>query len=245
MPYIGWAELNFRLSSSEIDLKVPFLVTEQCLDSPLIGFNVIEEIVKDSKGDVTLCQAITSSFTDLDSRTAPVLVNFIENLNQEELCFLKTTKRDITLPPKESQRVTCRANTGPVERNTPVLFEPDETSPWPNGLDISETLLTVKRGKSSQVDIEITNNTNHAIVLPGRTLLGRLQLVQSVTPVEVKVKEPASNAQPKGGQVSGTNEPDKTLIEEPFTANGKRQKENFFPQSLALCTVEPKYLYLQ
>ena len=87
MPYIGWAELNFRLSSSEIDLKVPFLVTEQCLDSPLIGFNVIEEIVKDSKRDVTLCQAITSSFTDLDSRTAPVLVNFIENLNQEELCF--------------------------------------------------------------------------------------------------------------------------------------------------------------
>ena len=215
MPYIGWAELNFRLSSSEIDLKVPFLVTEQCLDSPLIGFNVIEEIVKDSKGDVTLCQAITSSFTDLDSRTAPVLVNFIENLNQEELCFLKTTKRDITLPPKERQRVTCRANTGPVARNTPVLFEPDEASPWPNGLDICETLLTVKKGKSSQVDIEITNNTNHAIVLPGRTLLGRLQLVQSVTPVEVKVKEPASNAQPKGGQVSGANEPDDTLIEEP------------------------------
>ena len=64
------------------------------------------------------------------------------------------------------------------------------------------------------MNIEITNNTNHAIVLPGRTLLGRLQLVQSVTPVEVKVKEPASNAQPKGGQVSGTNEPDETLIEE-------------------------------
>lgn len=191
------------------------MLLNKCLDSPLIGFSVIEEIVKDSKGDVTLCQAITSSFTDLDSRTAPVLVNFIENLNQEELCFLKTIKRDITLPPKESQRVTCRANTGPVERNTPVLFEPDEASPWPNGLDISETLLTVKKGKSSQVNIEITNNTNHAIVLPGRTLLGRLQFVQSVTPVEVKVKERASNAQPKGGQVSGTNEPDKTLIEEP------------------------------
>ena len=129
MPYIGWMELNFRLSSSKNDLKVPFLVTEQYLDSPLTGFNVIEEFVKDSNGDVALCQAITFSFTDLDSRTAPVFVNFIKNLNQEELCFLKTTKRDVILPPMESQRVTCRANTGPVERNTPVLFEPDETSP--------------------------------------------------------------------------------------------------------------------
>ena len=121
-------------------------------------------------------------------------------------------------PPKESQRVTCRANTGPVERNTTVLFKPDEACPWPNGLEVSETLLTAKKGKSSQVDIEITNNTNDAIVLRRRTLLGRLQLVQSVTPVEVKIKEPASSAssaQLKGVQTSGTTEPAQTLNEKP------------------------------
>lgn len=193
MPYIGWVELNFRLSSCNNDLKVPFLVTEQYLDSPLIGFNVIEEIIKDSNEDVALSQAVTASFIDLDSQTASVFVNFIENLNQGELCFIKTSKRDITIPPKQGQRVTCRANTGPVGRPTPVLFEPDETNPWPSGLEVSETLLTVKKGKSSQIDIDITNNTNHDIVLRGRTLLGRLQLVQSVTPVEVKLKESESN----------------------------------------------------
>ena len=165
------------------DLKVPFLVKEQFLDSPLIGFNVIEEIIKGSNGGAALSKVITSSFTDLDSRTASVFVNFIENLNQEELCCIKTTKRDTTIPPKQSLRVTCRANTGLVERPTPVLFEPDETNPWPNGLEISETLLTVKKGKSCQVAIDITNNTNHEIVLRGRNPLGRLQLVQSVTPV--------------------------------------------------------------
>ena len=72
MPYIGWVELNFRLSLCNNDLIVPFLVTEQYLDSPLIGFNVIEEIIKDSNGDVALSQAVTASFTDLDSHTAPV-----------------------------------------------------------------------------------------------------------------------------------------------------------------------------
>jgi len=106
MPYIGWVELNFRLSSCNNDLKVPFLVKEQYLDSPLIGFNVIEEIIKGSNGDVALSQAVTSSFTDLDSQTASVFVNFLENLNQKELCFIKTTKRDITVPPRQSKRVT-------------------------------------------------------------------------------------------------------------------------------------------
>ena len=80
-PYIGWVEQNFRLLSYKNDLKVPFLVTEQ--HSPLIGFNVIEEIIRDSNGEVALSQAVTSSFPDPDSRTASIFVNFIKNLNLE------------------------------------------------------------------------------------------------------------------------------------------------------------------
>ena len=92
---------------------------------------------------------------------------------------------------------------------TPVLFESDETNRWPNGLEISEKLLTVKKGKSSQVDIDITNNTNLERVLRGRTPLGRLQLLQSVTPFEVKIKGPDSsnNDIPQETPGSGTRKP--------------------------------------
>ena len=53
----------------------------------------------------------------------------------------------------------------------------------------SGKLLAVKQGKSSQIEIEVTNTTKHDILLPNWTVLGRIGLVQSVTPVEVKFKE--------------------------------------------------------
>ena len=59
------------------------------------------------------------------------------------------------------------------------------------------------------MDINITNYTNHEIVLKGRTPLGRLQLVQSVKPVEVKIKEPDSgdNGIQQEAPGSGTRRP--------------------------------------
>ena len=77
--------------------------------------------------------------------------------------------------------------------NTPVLFEPDELSPWPAGLEISETLKTVRKGSVPRIEIEVHNTSQHDIIIPGRTQLGRLQLVKSVTPMEVKLAEPDSD----------------------------------------------------
>ena len=80
-------------------------------------------------------------------------------------------------------------NHGPIASSTPVIFKPDELRPWPTGLVIPEKPLAVKQGKSNQIEIEVTNTTKHDIVLPNRTVLGRIALIQSVTPVEVKFKE--------------------------------------------------------
>ena len=64
---------------------------------------------------------------------------------------------------------------------------------WPTGLEIYETLKTVKKGSVSRVDIEVHNTSDHDITLPRRTLLGRLQLIKSVTPMEVKLASTADN----------------------------------------------------
>ena len=49
--------------------------------------------------------------------------------------------------------------------------------------------MTVAGGSTCSVNIHVDNPTKHDITLKGRTILGLLQQVKSVTPLEVKLKE--------------------------------------------------------
>ena len=47
--YNGWTEIEFQLSNStkhDPVIQVPFLVTESPMEHPIIGYNVIEEVLK-------------------------------------------------------------------------------------------------------------------------------------------------------------------------------------------------------
>ena len=44
-------------------------------------------------------------------------------------------------------------------------------------------------GNTSIIHVQVTNNSDHNITLPGRTVLGHLQFVRSVTPVEVRLTD--------------------------------------------------------
>ena len=48
MPYEGWIEVSFKLMTSDDKhgMSVPFLISTEAMDHPIIGYNVIEEIVK-------------------------------------------------------------------------------------------------------------------------------------------------------------------------------------------------------
>ena len=132
---------------------------------------------------------MNSVFNDVPAKSVEALVEFIQAAGKEQLGIAKSSRKDYMIPKGETMNISCRVNHGPIASHTPVIFEPDELHPWPSGLVIPEKLLAVKQGKSSQIEIEVTNTTKHDILLPNRTVLGRIELVQSVTPVEVKFKE--------------------------------------------------------
>ena len=176
-----------KLTSTQEPVIVPFLVTSETIDVPLVGFNVIEEFMK-SKSEMTDTE-LACVFPCVSSANINVLVDLIKINSETDLCIVKTNKRDQVVEQGQGLKVPCRLNHGPLEVETPVIFEPDENSELPNGLVAQEALMTIKPGKSSKVNVEILNVSKHDIVIPKRSVIGRIELLQSVTPLDVKLKE--------------------------------------------------------
>ena len=84
-------------------------------------------------------------------------------------------------------RLSCKHRTS--QARSPVLFEADGQPDWSSGLTADESRAIVRSGKSSSMDIHpVSSTTEHDIILPKRFALGRLQLVRSVTPLQVHLK---------------------------------------------------------
>ena len=160
--YIGWVQLNFQLSQGQPLLQVTFLVMTKRLNSPLIGNNVIEHCVKSNFfGPYTM----GSVFDDIPFEKFEALVDLIQIYENEQLGIAKSCKKDYLVRHREATSISCRVNHGPIVTRTPVIFEPDELSPWPTGLVITEKLHAIKSCKSGQIEIEVTNITKHDILL--------------------------------------------------------------------------------
>ena len=120
-------------------------------------------------------------FCSCKGEKVQVLIDLISANDPDDLCQAKCRKTDILIPKNQSIYVPCRANTGPINRTVPVLFEPIDNTELPSGLLLQEELYkSIKQGNCSLMNVKITNQTNHDIILPGRTVVGHLQLVRSV-----------------------------------------------------------------
>ena len=160
---------------------------------PIVGFNVIEitkqpvDCASAGVGE-SVVDALSSSLTGVERENADALVDLIKTESAQELCSIKSRKQDTLIHKGKSVIVSCRAATGPVGK-VPLLFELDPDSSYPSDLEIPETQLTVTSASTCRVNIRVDNPTKHDVVLKGRTVLGRLQQVKSITPLEVKLNE--------------------------------------------------------
>ena len=169
-------------------------MTEEDFDPFILGYNVIELIVAERsnaklKRKVPISAVLSESFSNMSSGNIHALINFVQTSKNGILCDSNTTKNDVIIPPKHSIKVVCRANTDGLNKKIPALFQPSEEPSCPSGIEIPETLVIVTPRKSSRVTVCAENTTDHPITLKNRSCNGRLELVKSVTPLEVQQKD--------------------------------------------------------
>jgi len=182
IPFDGWIEVTFRLAGDDAgtdELMVPVLVRQQEQEHPIIGFNIIEEILKRHNGEplVVSHTIIQRSFPSVDPSKVETLVNLVcIRIEDAGTSVVRIGRRDVMVPRGESVKVKCRVPLGPVAEELPVIFEPKEESNIPEGLELSEELRKITPGTSSQVTILVRNSTNRNILLKRRTELGQIQM---------------------------------------------------------------------
>ncbi len=135
MPYIGYVEVTFSLPSQtphHTELVIPILVASgQNLSRPIIGFNVIEQIVNSTEqvqsstgSDNMLERTVKASFPSLKRSKVQT---FIKLVSAESSCeyIVKTMKWHVTVPKRSTVQVSCRAYMQPVKEDNTLIIEPD------------------------------------------------------------------------------------------------------------------------
>ena len=184
IPYRGYVLLEFQVDNSAV-LEVPFLVTDEQIIQPIVGFNVIAEMVRGAGNSAV--DFLTHIFPRLRTAQVESLNTILQHDEETTLSDVKSLKNGCIVPAGSSVLLTCKIATTVVEKTTPFIFQPVENLPF-DDLLLKEQLVTLKKGSKTRASVVATNAGTHDIKVPGRMVLGSLLEVQSLTPAPVTFK---------------------------------------------------------
>lgn len=98
---------------------------------------------------------------------------------------VRTVNETVSVPKHSLVQVECRVQTSPFREDQALIFEPNKKPQWPEGLEVCDSLTTVKAGMAPKIIVGVQNSTNHDIILAGRTTIGTAQSARSVYPANI------------------------------------------------------------
>lgn len=189
IPFDGWLPIMINLPGGEdpsLSISTPVLVSNLPMDKPLIGFNVLEQIIEGQPERLIptlvtlLCNAIC-----LPPEKAEVVVSFIQTAEQNvHPSRLRTGARDVVLPAGQVTWIRCRVPTTMNLSSDMVLFEADEGRQALEQLEVLTGFVKIQNQAKPCVSIAVSNSTKHDITLTRKTALGTLQPIESIVEAE-------------------------------------------------------------
>ncbi|KAI3356717.1 hypothetical protein L3Q82_003309 [Scortum barcoo] len=209
IPYDGWVEIIVNLLGNDdpnYSIKVPFLVSQVDLLRPLLGFNVIQEIILGQGDGMEALPAICSLLKgamQIETEKAEAVINFIQaerKTNSSEQTSVKVGHRDIVVCPGQIAHLKFPV---PVSfTQTVALFELCTDDPQLEELDMGDGIVEVHHTEKPFIEIPVGNTTNHDVVITSRTVLGSIQPINKIVETDqtgdVQVNETSTHPSMSG-----------------------------------------------
>lgn len=185
LPFDGYIETDFTLrgeGGTQFCIPVPVLVTPHFLEHPIVRYNVVEEILVNHKDRTpVLIKLLTGSLKASTKENVEKFVNLVQKGEEAIPIPVKLSKGTFLIKGGQSAKVPCRVNIGAISSTTPFIFEPTaDIKQWAPTLEISDSIINVKN-TTARIQVMIHNAASHNIVLKGRTIIGSLEPIRSVT----------------------------------------------------------------
>lgn len=133
-------------------------------DNQLLGFNVIEELIRVNSDQPNSTENLTillSEAMNVRQSIANKIINLVAQLTDSEgmsdSCMVKVGKKRLTINRGELCEVKCRIRRCPEGGVMP--FEPLPECPVQDGLELFPTVVDVPKGASKVVKIPVLNST--------------------------------------------------------------------------------------
>jgi hypothetical protein len=174
VPFEGWVDLSFSLKGGTESLSVSFLVSASSgLERPIAGYNVINHYKCEvAKSPGLFDREFQNALPHVPPTKLQTLLSVLNKDQSEGYGTVEVGKQNVRIPSGSRVLVKYVVHAGVV-----ALFVPNLQGHIDEGVELSETLMTVRAGSSCSVHVPVQNNTKHAITVYRGTSLGTLQPV--------------------------------------------------------------------
>ena len=182
LPYEGFVEVDVALDGNKDNaVSVPFLLTPDTLQYPILGTNAINHLSKHYQSD-DLANVLHECLPEKPRGVIESLVNFIHAYKPQDLSNVKTPKKPDTIPAGNQIKMKCIINRQVFDDKIPVAFEPE----FRDHEDITyiPSISTTQKGIQNYITVPVVNRSNHDITIRPKQIIGTLDQVQAITPVE-------------------------------------------------------------
>ena len=189
IPFVGWVNLEVRLGSGESTSKVqvPFLVTTESLNNTILGFNAIKLLAQSNHSLECLLEIFKEALNVDNSEKVQAFVQLIQHPEDHDVgdVQVKIKGKDIVIPAGKIMNVSCKARVGLIVEKRPMMFHGSDLD-VSEGIQCADSLVMLKNGINNYFQVPVINDSAHDITLRKNLVVGRLEYVSSVIPLEVK-----------------------------------------------------------